>query len=199
MEKAYELFSTRNIETVSMIEIAKESGYGTITLYRYYSTKPILVVAVAAWKWGEYIKGNQNRTASADFIGMTAAECFVLYLDSFIDLYENQRDLLRFNQFFNIYVQSEHIDSKVMTPYQEIIGSLRSIFHMIYEKAMEDKTLRTDISEEEIFSTTLHLMLAAVARYAVGLVYVPENGFDGKKELNALKEMLIVRYIKNGI
>ena len=69
------------------------------------------------------------------------------------------RDLLRFNQFFNVYIQSENIEP-----------------------------------EEEMFSTTLHLMLAAVTRYAVGLVYIPEGGFDAEKELEKQKEALLIRY-----
>ena len=51
-----------------------------------------------------------------------------------------------------------------------------------------------DVSEEKMFSTTLHLMLAAVTRYAVGLVYVPENGFEPEKELLVLKEALLQKY-----
>ena len=39
-----------------------------------------------------------------------------------------------------------------------------------------------------MFSTTLHLMLAAATRYAIGLVYIPESGFDAEKELEKLKE-----------
>ena len=45
-----------------------------------------------------------------------------------------------------------------------------------------------------MFSTTLHLMLAAVTRYAIGLVYIPENGFDAEKELEKLKEAMLLRY-----
>ncbi len=194
LKKAYELFSTRNIETVSMIEIAKKSGYGTITLYRYYSSKPDLVVAVAAWKWGEYMNENLGHITAAGLANMTAYECFEFYLDSLLDLYDDRRDMLRFNQFFNIYVHSEHISPEAMAPYQEIIEDLKDRFHIIYEKAGEDRTLRTDISEEEMFSTTIHLMLAAAARYAVGLVYIPENGFDDRKELRTQKEMLLARY-----
>ena len=194
LEKAYELFSSKNIESVSMVEIAKKSGYGTITLYRYYSTKPILVVAVAVWKWGEYLREQEERSKGAGFSGMTAAEAFEYYLDSFLELYVNHRDLLRFNQFFNIYVQSEHISSEVMAPHQEIVEKLKKQFHIVYEKAARDGSLRTDIPEEEMLSTSAHLMLAAVTRYAVGLVYVPENVFDDQKELSVQKEMLLDRY-----
>ena len=56
---------------------------------------------------------------------MTAAEIFEFYLDSFIELYKNHRDLLRFNQFFNVYVQSEHIDAETLKPYRGMIDRLK--------------------------------------------------------------------------
>ena len=67
-------------------------------------------------------------------------------------------------------------------------------FHEMYLKAEKDKTLRTDEPEEKMFSTTLHLMLAAVTRYAVGLVYIPESGFDAMEELAFQKELILGKY-----
>ena len=196
LEKAYELFTKKNIESVSMIEVAKACGYGTMTLYRYFSTKPKLVVAVATWIWGQTIRENQARRPNVDFESMTALGIFEFYLDSFIELYRHKRDLLRFNQFFNIYIQLERIDPEVMKPYRDIIEELKPEFHVLYARAEQDHTLRTDESEEEMFSTTLHLMLAAATRYAIGLVYIPESGFDAEKELEKLKEALLMRYRK---
>ena len=34
LAKAYELFAKKNIESVTMAEITRECGYGTMTLYR---------------------------------------------------------------------------------------------------------------------------------------------------------------------
>ena len=69
------------------------------------------------------------------------------------------------------------------------------MFHRIYEKAKIDGTVRTDIPENEIFSSTLHLMLAAVTRYAVGLVY--DGGTDPEQELRLLKDVLYSRFTVN--
>ncbi|ETP73693.1 transcriptional regulator [Lachnospiraceae bacterium JC7] len=194
LEKSYELFSTRTIESVTMSEIAKASGYKDMTLYRYFQSKPILVVAVAAWKWMQVREENRNRVPNMNLSKMTAAEVFGFYLDSFLALYRNHRDLLRFNQFFNIYIQSEDIDRDVMKPYEEIIRDLRTAFHLIYIKAEQDHTIRTDEPEEMVFSKTLHLMLAAVTRYAVGLVYIPENGFSDIEELQYQRNLLLEYY-----
>ncbi len=196
LEKSYELFTERTIEAVSMIEIAKECGYGTMTLYRYYKSKPELVVAVAARKWQEFICRNHERRPAEGFAGMTAAEIFDFYLDSFLLLYRDHRELLRFNLFFNIYIQAEGVEPEVMEPYREVIGTLEEIFHILYERAGEDHTIRTDEGEEKMFSLTLHFMLALVTRYAVGLLYTTEDP-DAIEELNTFKEMIMTRYRVN--
>ncbi len=190
IEKAYELFCEKSIDTVSLQDIANETNYGIATLYRYFTNKHTLVVEVAACKWEEFLNDNRTRRPKVDFSDMTGAQIFDFFLESFIELYRNNRDLLRYNQLFNIYIKVEHVSLDSMKPYQMIIDNLKSRFHIMYEKGMEDHTLKSEIVEEEMFSTTLHLMLAAVTRYAVGLVYVPENGFDPEKELNTLKEAL---------
>ena len=194
LEKGYELFSTKSIEAISMRDVADAVGCGSASVYRYYGSKPDFVVAVATWKWEQFQKENQKRMPRANFEGMTAAEIFEFYLDSFLVLYRDYRNLLRFNQFFNVYVQSEHIDTGTLSPYRDMIGRLRERFHDMYLKAEQDKTIRTDEPEEEMFSKTLHLMLAVVTRYAVGLVYIPESGFDVEKELMSQRNMLYKEY-----
>ena len=99
LAKAYELFAKKNIESVTMAEITRECGYGTMTIYRYFKTKPQLVVAVGAWIWEQAIRENWEYRPDRDFEGMTGAEIFEYYLESFIGLYRNHRDLLRFNSF----------------------------------------------------------------------------------------------------
>ena len=194
VEKAYELFSSRNIESVSLKDVADETGLGISMLYRYFANKPTLVVEAATWKWEQFQEENRKRRQGADVEGMTAAQDFEFYLDSFLVLYRDYKDLLRFNQFFNVYVQSEKIDAGTLQPYQGMIGRFRERFHTIYRKAEEDRTIRTDEPEEKMFSKTLHLMLAVVTRYAVGLVYIPENGFDPEEELLFQKNMLLGEY-----
>ena len=124
--------------------------------------------------------------------GMSAAEDYEYFLNSFLTLYRDHRDVLRFNQFFNVYVQSEEIAPEQMRPYMSMIGALAERFHGVYEKGRRDGTLRTDLPERELFSTSLHLMLAAVTRYAVGLVYQGDS--EPEQELLTLKRMLLHAY-----
>ena len=125
VEKAYELFSSGNIESVSLQDVANGTEFGISMLYRYFENKQTLVVEAATWKWKQFYEENQKRRPSVNFEGMTAAEIFEFYLDSFLVLYREHRDLLRFNQFFNVYVQSEHVETETLKPYQNMIDRLK--------------------------------------------------------------------------
>ncbi len=196
LETALRLFSENSIDAVNLTEIGEVAGVSFMTVYRYFDKKPDLVMAVGAWAWEQFAEMIwERRDRKEESRRMTAAEEFAYYLDSFLELYREHKDKLRFNQFFNIYLQTESIASETVKPYKEFIVRLEEAFRAIYVRGEQDHTLRTDVPEQEMFSITLHLMLAAVTRYAVGLVYQPE-GFDAVKELETLKEMLLARFAK---
>ena len=101
--------------------------------------------------------------------------------------------MLRFNQFFNIYAQSEGIPGDRLTPFTQVIRALAGRFHEIYETGQRDGTLRTEIPEQKIFTSSLHLMLAAVTRYAVGVIYAEDSV---QEELSLLRNMLLREYTR---
>ena len=191
LEESFRLFSQRGIETVTMPEIAEAAGVGRSSLYRYFSAKSDLVVAVSTWKWEEYVRAQQAANPAAELANLTAAEHLERYLEMFLDLYRNQRDILRFNQFFNIYIRNEKPSQKQMGPYMDMVGRVMAGFHNVYDKAKADGTVRTDISEAAMISSVFHIMLAAVTRYAVGLVYLAEGAGKPEGELLLLKNAIL--------
>ena len=194
LENGFRIFAENTIEKVTMLDVAKAAGIAISSLYRYYSTKPKLVMAISTWAWDTYAKENERIETEASKPDRTAAEIFESYLDSFLDLYHNHRNLLRFNQFFNVYLVSEDISEEEMGPYLEMVRGLERRFGRIYQRAQQDGTLCTDISEKKMFSMTLHLILAVFTRYAVGLVYNEES--DAEEELRLQKDMLVRRFVK---
>lgn len=195
MEKGFELFSTIGIETVTLQDVADASGHGVATLYRYFHSKPGLLLEISAWKWGEFFEENRKRRPIDNFEGKTAAEMYLFYLDSFLEIYRNNKALLKFNQLFNIYLKTDETEEQHVETYRGLMSPITNFFHLMYEKAKKDGTVRTDIPEKEFLSITLHLMLAVVTRYAVGLVYEEENTFDDLKELEIQKNMLFEKYV----
>ena len=192
LETGFRVFAEGTIEKVKMSDVAKAGGVGTTTVYRYYKTKPELVLAISTWAWERYL---DQVIRKIDSVEVTAAEEYEYFLDTFLDMYRNHRNLLRFNQFFNVYVQNEEIPLEVMKPYFEVVKNLEDRFAALYKRAEKDHTIRTDIPAKEILLTSMHLMLAAVTRYAVGLVY--EGGMDPEKELVLQKNMLLREFTQN--
>ncbi len=193
LENGFRIFAENSIEKVTMNDVAKAAGIAVSSLYRYYSTKPKLVMGISTWVWNEYAKENARKEAETAKTDRTAAEMFDFYLESFLDLYQNHKDLLRFNQFFNTYLLSEVISEEERAPYIDMIRGLEARFGEIYRKGLQDGTLHTDIPEKKLFSLTIHLMLAVVTRYAIGLVYRNEET-DAAEELQMQKELLIRQY-----
>ncbi len=193
METGYRLFSERTIEAVSMNEVARESGVGIATMYRYYENKLDFVAAVSNWKWSEYWEGMRTRGDRAGS-QLTAAQEYGFFLNVFVEMYRKAPDLLRFNQYMNIYARTLGTGLNSGNPLPEVIDKLADRFRLIWEKGEQDGTLRTDISWSKAFSASLHLMLAAATRYAVGLLYQPPEGMDPVSELELLKNLLLNQF-----
>ena len=194
METAYELFSEKGIIPVTITDIAEASGVGRATVFRYFTTKLELVVSISTWKWEEYIEVRYATLPQERLDKMTGAEYLRFFLDSFLDLYRNHRDILRFNYDFNSFLRYEAGAAEEKQPYLQMVNALGAQFHVVYERGMKDGTLREDISESSMFSSSFHIMLAAATRYAVGLVVVYEDSNDPESELVMLEELLLSRF-----
>lgn len=193
MESAFRLFSEKGIEAVKMADIVADCGVSRQSLYRYFSTKTDLVIAIGVWKWKEYISNYVAQLPSKRFEKFTAAERMKLYLDSFIDLYLNHKDFLRYNYYFNSFLANERPNPAQNRSYVDVVEQLKEAFHGLYEAGRIDRTLRADLPESVMFSSSFHIMLAAVTRYAMGLVYVTEDGAP-ERELLLLEEALLKMY-----
>ena len=194
IEEGFRLFAEKGINNVTIPQIAAASGVSRAAFFLYFPSKLDLVIAIGARKWGEYISANYDRLSPEEQERMSGAQHLRWYMDSFLDLYRNHRDILCFNYEFNSFLRSELTSPEQKSAYMQMVDELSRLFHNVYEKGMRDGTLRKDISEEAMFSSSFHIMLAAVTRYAVGLVYIPEQGSDPESELEMLKELLLSRY-----
>ena len=77
---------------------------------------------------------------------MTGAEEFEVHLNAFLNLYRDHKDLLRFNQFFNVYIQNEDIHPTQMEGFLEMIAKLEEPFSSTYRKGKEDGTISKPVT-----------------------------------------------------
>ncbi len=193
---AFTLFSKESIESVKFEDIAKESNIGAATVYRYFGSKPEMVIELATKKWIEHYKEVEEYYQKAGGDSMNAAEELEFFLDSFINLYRNHKDLLRFNRNFDTYVIHEKCTEKQMKPYNDAVSIFAEKFHTVYKKAQEDGTLSIKVSEKKLFVNIMYIMLSVAGKYAEGLVYPPHAERDMTEELFLLKHMIFDSYAK---
>ena len=192
LETGFKLFAENGIGAVTMTNVSKAAKVGDVTLYRYFTTKTDLVVAIATRKWKEFIEWHNGLLTLEETAKLTGAEYLKFFIDSFLELYRNHKYILSFNYEFNAFVRGEQWTDEQKQPYLQMVGALSEQFHELYERGKTDGTLNTDISEQTMFSSTFHIMLAAVTRYAVGLAVVNES--DPESELVMLGNMLMSQF-----
>ena len=192
LEESFKLFAKKGIEPVIMTEIASVCGVGRATLFRYFPSKTDLVIAIAIQKWTEFIEWYGSLLSPEETEKLTGAQYLKYYLDSFLELYRNHKDMLCFNYDFNSFVRNAEWSQEQKVQYEKVASSFGKIFHELYTRGMQDGTLNSAISEQTMYSSTFHIMLAAVTRYAVGLAVVFEN--EPERELVMLEEMMLSKF-----
>ena len=161
-----------------MIEIAKEAGIGRATLFRYFPGKLELVIAVNTKEWKEYFDELDQKRPMSSVGDIPAIGRLIFTLDSFIEMYQTHKALLRYNDNFNHYVSHSGRKDLQMDEFNQALFSANTRFHMMYEKAKEDKTFKTDMAEEEFMRVTVHTMMTACAYYAGGFIWGSKENKD---------------------
>lgn len=196
LETGFRLFAKKGIEAVRMQDVADTCGLGVATLYRYFKTKCALVIAVGAKKWEEYFDVVEAKYARRGGDLMNAAEELDFYLGSYILLYREHPDILRFNQDFNGYVLRENATAEQLADYLRASRLFAEKFRRLYEKGQRDGTIRTDEPFETMFNATMHIMLAVCCRFAQGVILRSGDPEDLTQELLILKRMILNQYIR---
>ncbi len=194
LSEGFRIFSQKSIEVVTMQEIAKASCLGVATVYRYFRTKAALVIAIGVKIWKDYAVEVEKMYQARGGDAMNAAEELAFFLDSFIDLYQNHKDVLRFIRSFETYIRYENVPEEDVRVYNEVVDGFARKFHAVYEKAERDGTLRLELPEKKFFYTIMYIMLSASEKFAEGLVYPSEYEEDMTEELELLKDMILQKY-----
>lgn len=197
LEEGFRLFAERGIEPALMQEVAAASGCGIATLYRYFGTKLVFVIAIGAKKWTEFFGEVETEYERRGGEMMNAAEEMDFYLGMYVQLYREHSNLLRFIQDFNGYVAHEGATREQLADYLSAVEPFARKFHKVYEKGVRDGSIRTDEPERTMFNTTMHIMLAVCCRYAQGLVVDGEDAEDLTRELMILKRMILNNYVNH--
>lgn len=196
LSSGLKLFSERGIESVKLQEIADDADIGIATLYNYYQNKTNLVIAISANMWKSVWNADNAQRGEAEIAALNAYQRIEGYFDLMIMLYREHPEVLRFSGYFKNYISREKAELVKNNEHLDVVDPIKGIFHDLYERAKVDKSIRTDIGEQELFTMIALTMLGMAERYAMGLVWASNDENDYTKELMLLKDMML-KWIRN--
>lgn len=191
IEAGFRLFSKEGIENVTLQRVADEADVGIATLYKYFLTKERLVIAISRSIWGDAWQKVLERQGSAGFDKFTAYQSIRLYTDEIIRIYRENPEFLRFSGEYKTFVNKVEVDREQLKEHLDVLEPIGILFHRMYEKAKIDHSIRTDIPEQQMFTTVIITMLSIAERYAQGIVWAASDREDYTQELIYLQEMIL--------
>lgn len=190
-QAGFDLFSQHGIEAVSLQMVADNADVGIATLYKYYQNKLNLVVAISAEVWENVWNEESQAIGTQNLESWNAYRLIECYCDYIIRLYQERPEVLRFSANFKSYICREKVSDEQLAAQLDVLKPIDMLFHRKYEEAKSDGSIRTDISERELFTTFTLTMLGMAERYAQGIVWADNRTGSYLKELLHVKEMLL--------
>ena len=191
MEAGLKLFSEQGIETVSMNAVAAAAGVGPTTLFKYYQTKEKLVVSISGMAWKNIWQKTLSQYGEDVYSNFSAYEMIRVYTSSIIQIYRENPELLRFSGDYKTFICRQHTQTEKLREHLDPLKPMQVMFHQAYVRAKTDHSIRTDISEDVLFTTVAIGMLAIAERYAQGIVWADRGEPDHIRELQIVQEMIL--------
>ena len=98
---------------------------------------------------------------------------------------------LRFSNNYKNFISREKVRGEALAEHLDVLKPAGALYHKFYEQARSDKSIRTDIPEQQLFTSVAIAMLAVAERYAQGIVWADDHKEDHTQELEFLKGMLL--------
>lgn len=191
IQAGFHLFSQNSIETVSIQAVSDAADVGVATIYKYFQTKVNLTIAISAWIWTTFLHECEKEVSPEARAQLNACDLMEYYTDMIIKLYLERPDILRFSSNFKTFINRNGAMSEQLQAHLAPLLPLRKNFHDQYEAARQNHCIRTDVSEDDMYTTVSVTMLSMAERYAQGIVWADKPTPQYKPELIYLKEMLL--------
>lgn len=191
LKAGLKLFSEQGIESVSMNAVAAAAGVGPTTLFKYFQNKENLVISISAIAWKNIWQETLLQYGEDHFSVFTAYEMVRIYTESLIRVYREHPELLRFSGNYKTFICRQHTQVESLREHLDPLKPIQTMFHQAYVRAKTDRSIRTDISEDVLFTSVAIGMLSIAERYCQGIVWADRGEADHTRELRIAQEMIL--------
>ena len=194
LDVAFELFSTRGIEPVTMNDIAQKAKIGVASLYRYFETKEILVVRTATHIWSKRMEEVLPTLVKPKYTNADGYSQLEVIFSLFVKLYEKQMPFFRFIYLFDAYAVKEKIPKDKMSNYEAVILLVKQIISVAIQKGIEDGTINEKYAKagDFLYFTLIHTFFSTAQKLSLsGNLLDMDSQMNGVKQLTLLSEILL--------
>jgi AcrR family transcriptional regulator len=156
-QAAFDVFCRSGIEGTTMVMVAEAAGVGVASVYRYYETKFDLALASALWVWESRIHPLLPHTVNEN---QTGSERIRALLSVILTLMESDADVLRFLEYFDNFVVSQHIPADRLSDYNRSLERAKPLVIDAFMKGQEDGSIRSDRDGAEFYYVTARTLMS---------------------------------------
>jgi len=187
---AIQEFIENGIDSSKISDIAKWAHVGAITVYRYFETKPKLVIECALVLWSGEMKNLTPLLFSANNINLNGFERVEKLLSAIGSLHETCPVLLRLLEQFDNFIVKEHVSKAQLLQYESGIIDTREILLEAIHLGQKDGSIRSDIDALQFYATATHAVVALSQKLLLrGDVIQSDQEIGAKAQIALLIEM----------
>lgn len=177
VDSAKKLFLSRSISEITIKDISSVSGIGEATIYRYFTNKENLVIAVSLSIQQDILKvpfSKEKRT------GIDKIQDF---FNLFRNIFVEHKDYFKFiAEFDTVYLNN--IKNKENKEYSLGLDAFYDIFMSAYELGLKDKSIKEVKNIKLYYYTSTHSLLELCKKLAS-----TESGLKQDKEVSKVDEI----------
>ena len=192
IEAAKKLFLEKGIASVTIKDFATEIGVGEATIYRYFSKKHNIVLAVAMRLEDEVYKQYFNFKN-----GVNGYEKINSFYQSYLTVFDEHKDFYRFISEFDSYIISE--DCLSLDEYERGLMPFYNSFIESYNEGIKDGTISEVEDINYFYLSTTHSLLALCKKLASDEILKQDMRSNKHEEIKTLIDVIMFRLKKDSV
>ena len=165
IQTAFSMFCEYGVEQTNLKQVAQSAQVGDMTLYRYFGSKPNLVLAVLDAFWNKINRQIGEQVVSTEHYGeMTGIEQIQVLLHCFHSVYLENADFIRFSFEAKIYLAHHRVCLPL--PMFDRMLDIRGPCIDAIKKGKQDGSISTEEENEALF----YAICGSVRGYMIKLI-----------------------------
>lgn len=153
------IFKETGIENTKISDIADAAGIGVASMYRYYKTKPDIVIATGIYLWQTEVAQFLEDLKRIDYDKLSGYEQMVKILSIFKTMVLEKKALLSYLDEFDNYVVKERVTKERLKDYEKNVLNIRPFVEKAMNHGMEDGSIaRMDLNT--YYVTVMHMLMS---------------------------------------